>query len=335
MPARTIPVSAVVPTRDRSEVLGLMLNSLAQQSHQPIEMIVVDASSSTSTEAICQQAVPGLQTRILHEKAISAGAAIQRNQALPHCSQDAILFLDDDIVFQPGCIARLWEALQSDAQIGGANAMIVNQRYQPPGRVSRTLFRILDGKDRPSYAGTCIGPALNLLPEDDERLPEVVFVDWLNTTCTMYRRRALPIPPFDSHFTGYSLMEDLALSLIVGRKWKLANARTAKIFHDSRTGEHKANRYTVARMELINRHFIMTRILGRTSARDYAKLALLETFGVSTSLRSSAAWKSLPRVLLGKLSAVGSIIRHQPVRNGNSATEDSVFRSKPASFKSQ
>ena len=43
--------------------------------------------------------------------------------------------------------------------------------------------------------------------------PEVASVEWLNTTCTIYRGEALPSPPFCNQFTGYSLMEDLALSL--------------------------------------------------------------------------------------------------------------------------
>jgi len=57
----------------------------------------------------------------------------------------------------------------------------------------------------------------------------------------MYRREAIPSPPFPEHFSGYSMMEDLTLSLVVGRKWKLANARTARIYHDSQPGTHKSN----------------------------------------------------------------------------------------------
>src|SRR5207249_6255419 len=62
-------------------------------------------------------------------------------------SQPVIAFFDDDILFEPGCIARLWHALQSDPRIGGVNAMITNQRYQTPGLVSRTLLRIMAGRE--------------------------------------------------------------------------------------------------------------------------------------------------------------------------------------------
>jgi hypothetical protein len=66
-------------------------------------------------------------------------------------------------------------------------------------------------------------------------------------------------------------------------------------------------------MELINRHYVMTRILGRTSATDYAKLALLETFGVVSPLVSARAWKSLPAVLLGKARAIVAMLDRENI----------------------
>src|SRR5437868_3995529 len=104
--------------------------------------------------------------------------------------------------------------------------MILNQHYGRPGLVSRIIFTLMNGRREKSFAGRVIGPGINLLPEDRQDLPEVVPVDWLNLGCTIYRREALPDPPFRSNFTGYSLMEDLTLSLEVGKTWNLANVRT-------------------------------------------------------------------------------------------------------------
>ena len=303
-----LPISTLVPTLNRHASLAKMLDSLAQQSFQPVEMIVVDASTTSETEHLCASPFPTLQTKIIYHKAKVAGAAAQRNQAMAYATQNAILFCDDDITFEADCIGNLWRALHSDASLGGVNAMIKNQRYSTPGQLSNSLFRILHGRHEASYAGKCVGPALNLLPEDDPSLPEVVSVEWLNTTCTLYKREALPDPPFPSHFTGYSYLEDVALSLSVGKKWKLANARTARIFHDSQPGEHKNNPTALAKMELVNRHYVMTRILERRKVTDYLKLALLETFGVVTPLVSLKAWRSLPVVLLGKLNAIGTVV---------------------------
>jgi hypothetical protein len=164
------------------------------------------------------------------------------------------------------------------------------------------------GRAESSYAGRVLGPAVNLLPEDRDELPEVVPVEWLNTTCTLYRREVLPDPPFPSHFRGYSLMEDVALSLTVGKRWKLANARTARIFHDSQPGTHKSDPALLAEMQLVNRHFVMTRILGRDRFSDYLKLVLFEFYSLASSLQSGSGRATLVRALRGRVGALRRMV---------------------------
>jgi len=274
-----------------------------------MEMIVVDGSEDNRTEQLCRYPVARLATQIRYFKATAIGAATQRNQAFAHASKEVIWLMDDDILLEPECLMRLWEALLSDPRMGGVSAMITNQRYFPPGRISRTLFRFLHGRTEPSYAGKCIGPALNLLPEDDPALPEIVPMEWLNTTCTLYRRAALPNPLFPANFVGYSLMEDVTLSLTVGKQWKLANARTARIFHDSQPGDHKSNPGILAKMELENRYYVMTKILERQKLQDYLKLLVLQLFEVIALLQSPKDWLDLPSVLVGKFEALRQIFR--------------------------
>jgi glycosyltransferase involved in cell wall biosynthesis len=246
--------------------------------------VLVDASEDQSTRSLCVEwPVPGLASEIVWHAAQIPGAASQRNQGVRECQHLVIGFFDDDILFEPDCVARLWRALQSDTGLGGINAMITNQRYHPPGPASRLMFRLMAGRTETSYAGRVLGPAVNLLPEDRDDLPEIVPVEWLNLTCTLYRREALPQPPFSDNFTGYSLMEDLSLSLTVGKKWKLANARTAHIYHDSQPGSHKSESVVLSRMELVNRHYVMTKIMGKCHFGDYVRLAVWELFQLATS----------------------------------------------------
>jgi glycosyltransferase involved in cell wall biosynthesis len=303
MPAELLPVAVVIPTRDRAATLRRTLESLADQSAQPAEIRIVDASADRSTRALCEEVIPSLRSAVSWHGAELAGAASQRNQGVRGCPQPVIGFMDDDIFFQPDCLMRLWRALQSDDRIGGVNAMITNQRYQSPGWVSRFVFRLIDGRPESSYAGGVLGPAVNLLPEDREDLPEVVRVEWLNTGCTFYRREALPDPPFPDHFTGYSIMEDLTLSLTVGRGWKLANARTARIYHDSQPGSYKVDPERIAEMQLVNRHYVMTKVLGRDRLSDYLKLLLFEFFSLASILRVPAGRLSFGSTLRGKAKA--------------------------------
>jgi hypothetical protein len=129
-------------------------------------------------------------------------------------------------------------------------------------------------------------------------MPEVVPVEWLNLGATIYRKEALSTPVFDSHFTGYSLAEDLSLSVTVGRNWKLMNARTARIYHDSQPGSHKNNAFKMGEMDVLNRHYIMRHVLMKRRVKDYFKLFLFEAFqwisgitakdGIKTLLPSAA-----------------------------------------------
>lgn len=306
-----LPVSAIVPTYNRTKALWKTLTSLEDQQTLPTQLIVVDASDDSSTQEMVIEFARRVSTfcSVRWVAAERRGAAAQRNQGVLIATQPVIWFFDDDIQFEPECVSRLWRALHSDPRLGGVNAMIRNQCYQKPGRLSRNLFGLLHGSKQESYAGMCIGPALNLLPEDSPDLPLIVPVEWLNTTCVLYKRNVLPHPPFSANFIDYSLMEDLALSLTIGQKWKLANARTARIIHDSQPGNHKNSRRIVARMSLVNRHYVMTQILGRTRLSDYVKLGILESFGIVTSLYSSAEWIHLPASIIGKCIAIKDIIK--------------------------
>jgi len=310
MSREILPLTLVVPTGNRTVALRRTLASLAEQSAQPAELSIVDASTDGSTRLLCEEeSIPKLRSAVLWSRADSPGAASQRNQGVRACSQSIVGFMDDDVLLEPDCFARLWLALHSDDRIGGVSAMITNQRYQSPGRISRIVFRLVDARPESSYAGSVLGPAVNLLPEDRDDLPDVVPVEWLNTTCTLYRRDALPDPPFPDQFKGYSLMEDVTLSLIVGRRWKVANARTARIYHDSQPGSHKVDPELIAEMQLVNRHYVMTKVLGRSRISDYLKLFLFELFSLISTLQVPSGRMVLGPTLRGKAKASWFIAR--------------------------
>jgi glycosyltransferase involved in cell wall biosynthesis len=310
MAVNLVPVSVVMPTCNRAAVVLRTLESLAGQSSQPSRLILVDASNDQVTRSLCvARPVSGLNSEVVWLAAQRLGAASQRNEGVRECRHEVIGFFDDDIIFEPECVARMWNALQSDSGLGGVNAMIANQLYQPPGEISRFMFRLMAGRREASYAGHVLGPAINLLPEDRGDLPEVVPVQWLNTTCTLYRRKALPEPPFAYNFTGYSLMEDLALSLAVGKRWKLANARTARIYHDSQPAQHKDDVSAISRMELLNRHYVMTKVMEQCRLQDYAKLALWELWQLAVCALQKRGGVRFWRELRGKFLGLFDILR--------------------------
>jgi glycosyltransferase involved in cell wall biosynthesis len=301
-----IPVSAVIPTANRTTILERTLLSLFNQSRQPSQIIIVDASQDESTAGMVSSLPPTHASRVIYRKALQKGAAAQRMTGIEVAEESTIFFLDDDLLFEPGCIERMWKGFDFAPNVGAVNAMITNQKYTPPGMLTRIMYRLMSGERQHSFAGRVIGPAWNLLPEDRDDLPEYVPCDWLNTTCTMYRRSALPDPVFLPFFTGYSMMEDLSLSLIIARNYVLLNARTARIFHDSQPGDHKRSIVDLSAMELTNRHFVMTTVLGRRGVMDYLRLFTFEMFSLLSTLRTTQTLRLFPAIFIGKLKALVS-----------------------------
>src|SRR4051794_6674187 len=118
-----IKASAVIATMERSDVLRRALSSLAQQSSQPIEIIVVDASAGFETQAVCSCAITGLLSRVRWVRAEKSGAAHQRSVGVAIAGEQVVWFFDDDVLFEPDCVARLWSALEGNGKLGGVNAM--------------------------------------------------------------------------------------------------------------------------------------------------------------------------------------------------------------------
>lgn len=304
----TIPVSAVMATKDRAHMVRRTVRNIAEQSYLPAELIIIDASSDDSTKRVVEEDLRDVSFKMVYIKAAMPGAATQRMQGVEIASQHTIWFLDDDILLEAECTRRIWDGFFVHENVGAVGSMITNQRYTPPGRLTRFMYRLMHGEKLRTYAGKVIGPAWNLLPEDERGMPDYVPCEWLNTTCTMYKRNRLPNPVFSDHFHGYSLMEDVTLSLLMASSSTLLNARTARIFHDSQPGSHKNSRIRISQMQLVNRHYVMTRILNRSSFKDYMKLVIFEFFGITTSMWDIKNVLFLPSVVIGKIIGIYKII---------------------------
>lgn len=303
---QALPISAVIATRDRPEKLAGLFRTLRLQGRAAAEVVVVDASTDDRTKALCEGAEAPSGTRWF--RARQPGAASQRNEGVALSAQPFVLFVDDDILIEPGSVDALWEAMSHDPGLGGANAIITNQGYHAPGRLSRLLYDWMHGGPLENYSGRCVGPGVNFLPSGTGEGGGISPADWLNLGLTLYRREALPDPPFHPHFIGYSMGEDLALSLVVAREWRLANVPAARVFHDTGSGRRGLGVIRGAAMELVNRHFIMTEIRGMRRPRDYVKLAAWELFSIASTLRSAIGWARLPAVILGKAGGIAEVL---------------------------
>jgi hypothetical protein len=104
-------LTVIVPTRDRPGLLERALQSLQRQTWSPLEVVIVDdASTGSSTDAIASAFTHGGLHVRLHRRDVRGGPAVTRNDGLILAEGDYISFLDDDDTLAPNAIevAMTW-----------------------------------------------------------------------------------------------------------------------------------------------------------------------------------------------------------------------------------
>ncbi len=142
-------LSVLIPTHNRSDALALTLAGLAaQECSFAWEVVVVNNCCSDDTDQVVAEAQLPVPLRLVHEPVAGAGRA--RNAAAAAARGEFILFLDNDILVQPGFVQGHFEALRRNAGcwIVGQLVNLPEQEKTPFGRFRRTLFNY-DPPDAP------------------------------------------------------------------------------------------------------------------------------------------------------------------------------------------
>ncbi len=93
-------VSVIIPTYNRAHCLARAIASALDQSHQDVEVIVVDDGSTDGTsDFVLQNYGADQRVRYIHQD--NQGVAAARNTALQAARGDFIAFLDSDDVWKP------------------------------------------------------------------------------------------------------------------------------------------------------------------------------------------------------------------------------------------
>ena len=113
---RRVKISVVIPAYQAETMLPACLKAIRMSSKVPYEIIVVNDCSMDRTAEIAQQS----GARVLNTKEQS-GSAAARNLGARNASDDILLFIDSDIVIQPGTIdlvETIFESGNCDAVFG-------------------------------------------------------------------------------------------------------------------------------------------------------------------------------------------------------------------------
>jgi len=103
-------VSIVIPTYNSSRTIGACLESVKEQSHPNIEVIVVDNCSSDRTAELCQRSGP----RNLQIISAKSGMTQARNIGISASRGEFVLSLDSDMVLMPNVIRECVEVCAND-----------------------------------------------------------------------------------------------------------------------------------------------------------------------------------------------------------------------------
>ena len=209
-------VSAIIVNWNGAHHLRICLPSLLSQSLQSLEIIVVDNGSKDDSAEVTRE----LQARWLPlEKNVGLGPALNRGAAV--ATGDFLLFINNDMRFDPGFVAALVEPLEKNEEIFATDGMQFNwdgserghlaarlARSMPRGRSSTELVPGLYfyQREEPKKSPVFMGSAACMLARRtffeklsgfDERLPlgyedvEICWRAWMRGWKTVYVPQAI------------------------------------------------------------------------------------------------------------------------------------------------
>jgi len=207
-----LDISVIVPTRNRTRDLVNLLDSLRNQTRLPDELIVVDASDNDDTENMLAEQGNQLPFDVVYQRA-SPGSARQRNIGFGLSRVRYLFFFDDDVVLEPEYVRIIYDTFleHGQGQLGGVTGRIANIKESPKAweRIFKRLFFLSDfGQGKVKLSGF---PSLRI----GEKPASVELLSGCNM---VYPRKVFSQFLFDEALTGYSYMEDVDLSLRVGRE---------------------------------------------------------------------------------------------------------------------
>lgn len=141
-------------------MLQAAVESVLNQTHKEVEVIVVDDASTDGTKAYLTE-LSGRDSRVKFlSNSQSRGACVARNMAIKQSQGEFVTGLDDDDEFEPFHIAALLEYWQFLSRLGvNFCALFVNYKYRDNGQYSYSKkVSSVDFKDM--YAANHVGNQL-------------------------------------------------------------------------------------------------------------------------------------------------------------------------------
>ena len=206
-------VSIIIPTMNRPLELAVCLDSISKQSLRPKQTIVIEAGKEDLSENMLREKYPEVLFLRFPESSLTSA----RNRAIKDAEGDIVIFLDDDIILEPGFVYAMTEVfkIKGLSSIGGVCGNITNQISGSEKWMHRLILKAFfmgesgSGKFKISGAPTFV--------YGSNRVKEVEFIPG---GITAYRRSLFDEFLFDEKLKGYCYGEDADFSYRISRKYK-------------------------------------------------------------------------------------------------------------------
>jgi len=284
-------VTVAVCTYKRPESLRAFLDSLAEQDRKPQRLVIVDSSVDDRTEEVVRHhpALASVAISVLYFRVTRRSLTCSRNFALRWVLTDLVVFFDDDVVLQPGCLREMEAPHRAYGQrvVGVGAHDLQSLRHPDPHWRVRRLLGVVPTLRGGQYTRSGISlPWAFLEPTED-----LVEGDWLTGFAMMWKTAVARQAGFNERFGETSIGEDLEFSLRMGCYGKLLLAGKARVRHLPDLAG-RASGFMRGYTAIRNAYVIHRTCLRRRTRAD--ELRFLYAFGVDTLLKLAAVVRPGP-----------------------------------------
>jgi GT2 family glycosyltransferase len=213
-------VSVIVVNWNRWPLLRACLHSLARQTYQPFEVILVDNGSTDGSPALARAEFTPLLTLRIIENPDNRGFCAANNQGIAAARGSLIALLNNDAEAAPEWLAALAAPFQHHPELGMAASKILV--WESPNRIDKAGHLIYwDGQNRGRGSGQL----------DTGQFDTVEEVLWPDGCAAMYRKSMLDqIGGFDEDLFAYADDAELGLRARIAG-WKCLYIPQAVVRH--------------------------------------------------------------------------------------------------------
>ncbi|MBZ9729761.1 glycosyltransferase [Salegentibacter sp. JZCK2] len=324
--------SLIVCTYQRPKALLNLLNSVAQQSLYPHQILIIDGSVDSATrESVNQRKFQNLEYFKVTEQ--DRGLTRQRNYGISKTAKDVetICFLDDDIILEPDYFEKLISTYCTYPDAIGVGGYITNEvtwkesdntpsfeEFKMDGYFrnlgSRNLLRKRLGllSDRapgvmPEFSN---GLSIGFLPPSGKTYPVEFFMGGVAS----YRKGLFQNIGFSEYFEGYGLYEDMDFCLRTSRQGQLYVNTAARVeHHHEQSG--RPNKFKYGKMVIRNGWYVWRVKYPRPDLKARLKwhgiaflLTLVRLVNVFTTQKRNEAFTES----LGRIAGWWSLLLNKP-----------------------